>query len=49
MGGPNPLAWSEIKAWRDLMSTDLNEWEIRAIKALDTLWLRVTSEDRENG
>jgi hypothetical protein len=43
--GPNPLSWSDIKAWDDLMGLGLKEWEIRAIKALDSVWLRVMSED----
>jgi len=46
--GPNPLSWSDMKAWCDLTSTDLNEGEIRAIKALDLLWLQVMGEDETN-
>jgi len=43
--GPNPLSWSDVKAWDDLMDVGLKEWEVRAIKALDLLWLRVMGED----
>lgn len=48
-GGPNPLAWADIKAWNDLLRLDLKEWEVRAIKALDLLWLRVLGEDTDDG
>lgn len=48
-GGPNPLSWSDIKAWNDLLHVGLKEWEVRAIKALDGLWLRAVGEDAEDG
>jgi hypothetical protein len=48
MSGPNPLSWSDIKAWDDLMAIGLKNWEVRAIKALDLLWLRVMGEDSAN-
>jgi hypothetical protein len=46
---PNPLSWVDIKAWNDLMSADMTEWEIGVIKALDTTWLRVVAEARKDG
>jgi hypothetical protein len=46
--GPNPLSWPDIKAWDDLMRVGLKEWEIRAIKALDVLWLNTMGEDETN-
>jgi hypothetical protein len=48
MGGPNPLSWADIKAWDDLMRAGLKEWEVRAIKALDMVWLKVMSEGDKN-
>lgn len=48
MGGPNPLSWSDIHAWNVLMRAGLKEWEVRAIKALDNLWLRTMGEDETN-
>lgn len=48
MGGPNPLSWSDIKAYDDLFGLSLKEWEVRAIKALDVLWLRIMNEARSN-
>jgi hypothetical protein len=37
-----------MKAWDDLMDVGLKEWEVRAIKALDLLWLRLIGEDRDD-
>jgi hypothetical protein len=48
MGGPNPLSWSDIKAWDDLMRAGLKEWEVRAIKALDMIWLQSVGEGESN-
>ena len=48
MGGPNPLSWADMKAWDDLMQVGLTDWEVRAIKALDSLWLRVMSEGKQH-
>lgn len=47
--GPNPLSWSDIAAWNDLFSMGLKDWEVRVIKALDLLWLRVMGEDETHG
>ena len=49
MSGPNPLSWPDIKAFDDLFGLGLKEWEVRAIKALDLLWLRVVAEDAHDG
>jgi hypothetical protein len=49
VGGPSPLSWSDMKAWADLTNADLKDWEVHAIKALDSVWLRIVSEDRDNG
>jgi hypothetical protein len=46
--GPNPLSWSDIEAWDRLFKQNLQDWEIRAIKALDLIWLRVMGEDGKN-
>jgi len=47
MSGPNPISYDIIKAWCDLYGVSLNPWEIDTIKALDNLWIKITSE--ENG
>lgn len=44
-GRPNPLTWADVDAWDRLTRAGLQEWEVRAIKALDLLWLRVAHED----
>jgi hypothetical protein len=46
--GPNPLSWSDIKAWDDMMRVGLKDWEVRAIKALDVLWMQHTGEEETN-
>jgi hypothetical protein len=46
--GPNPLSWSDIRAYDSLFSLSLQDWEIRAIKALDLVWLRAMGEDSAN-
>lgn len=47
-GGPNPLSWSDMKAWDDLHDAGLKSWEVRAIKALDVAWLNAMDEGTEN-
>jgi hypothetical protein len=47
MSGPNPISYDIIKAWCDLYGVALNPWEIDTVKALDNLWIKITSE--ENG
>jgi hypothetical protein len=43
--GPSPLTWESILAWDTLTHADLQEWEVRVIKALDAKWLQVVHED----
>ncbi len=47
--GPNPISWPDILAWDTLTRSGLQEWEVRVIKALDALWLRMTDEDASDG
>lgn len=49
MSGPNPLSWGDLKAWDDLTGTGLKSWEVRLLKSLDRVWLRVMHEGDENG
>lgn len=37
--GPNPISWSEIKAYCDVTRTALCSWEVEAIRALDDEFL----------
>lgn len=39
--GPNPLSWSEIGEWTRLRGIRPRDWELRALRALDALYLRV--------
>jgi hypothetical protein len=48
MNGPNPLSWEGIQAWNNLMGADLTEWEVLTLKALDSTWLRVIGELRND-
>ena len=42
--GPNPLSYTEMKAWCDLCHEDLRVWEISIVKALDATFLSVQNE-----
>lgn len=47
--GPNPISWPDILAWDTLTQAGLQEWEVRVIKGIDALWLRITGEDSSDG
>ena len=49
MNGPDALSWSDIHAWNTLTRSGLKDWEVRVIKSLDLLWLRIMREDETNG
>ena len=42
--GVNPISFTEIKAWKDLLEVKTQPWEIEAILKLDEVYLRVTRE-----
>ena len=42
--GPNPLCYTEMKAWCDLHGTDLVDWEIDLVKALDATFISAQNE-----
>ena len=46
--GPNPIAWSEIRAYCDVMRVQLDPWEVEAIKAVDDVFL-ASSTDSTTG
>jgi len=33
--GPNPIGWTEMKAWAELNGESLTPWEAQALKAID--------------
>lgn len=41
--GPNPLSYSEIKAWMEVTNTPLKSWEVDAIKRLDFVYMGVAN------
>jgi len=41
--GPNPITYTEIKAWKELTETPLKAWDIQAIKRLDQVFIRVAN------
>jgi hypothetical protein len=41
MSGPNPISYTEIKAWKELTETPLLAWEVEAIKRVDVVYLGV--------
>ena len=36
---PNPISWSEIKAWAELTHTEPTPWEARLLRRLDEAFL----------
>jgi len=41
--GPNPITYTELKAWKELTETPLKAWDIQAIKRLDQVFIRVAN------
>ena len=37
--GPNPIQYSEIKAWCELTGTPLSSWHVEIIKLLDSKYI----------
>lgn len=44
--GPNPISFSELKAWADLTGRNPKPLEIQWLKALDRLWLSINAKQR---
>jgi hypothetical protein len=42
--GPCPIAYRDILAWSQLTGVKLKTWEVEFISRLDSLWLKVISE-----
>lgn len=43
--GPEPLSYSEIKAWAELTGNIPEAWEVETIKELDRVFLKEISKD----
>lgn len=39
--GPNPIQYSEIKAWSELNNIRLSSWQVEVIKSLDSTYIGV--------
>jgi len=39
--GPNPITFEQIKAWKELTGEVLSTRDVEAIKALDTVYIKV--------
>lgn len=42
--GGNPISYGEIAAYRALTGTDLSPWEVKVIRALDTVYIETASQ-----
>ena len=42
--GLNPLTWGDFTAWASLTGTTLRPWEVRMMKRLDHLFLKIHME-----
>ena len=43
-GGPSPLSYTEIMAWKSLTKTKVYAWEIEALMTLDAAYMQAASE-----
>lgn len=42
--GPNPISYAEIAAYRAVTGADLSPWEVKVIRALDTVYIETASQ-----
>lgn len=47
--GPEPIGYAEIDAWSRLTGRDPDPFEVRAIRALDRVFLHLVAEARAKG
>jgi len=43
--GPNPITYSEIRAWKEVTQNPLHPWELEAVKLLDDIYIRVMNSE----
>jgi len=46
MSGPASISWLDIQAWARLNLVELEPWELQAIRAMDTAYLRAASKQK---
>ena len=39
MSGPNPLTWTDIESWRNILDIQINPLEVELIKEIDSAYL----------
>ena len=44
--GPSPITWQDLDAWRRVTRLDPDEWEVRAICAIDDVRMRLIAEEQ---
>lgn len=42
--GGNPISYAEIAAYCAVTGTDLSPWEVKVIRALDTVYIETSSQ-----
>ena len=42
--GPNPISFTEIASYRHVTGIDLSPWEVKVIRALDTVYIETASQ-----
>lgn len=42
--GPCPISFTDIMDWKSLYSVEINAWEVRALRSLDEVYIRVISD-----
>ena len=47
MSGPQPLQWTEINAWREMMRVMVLPEEIDVLLMMDSAWLEAVGQFRE--
>lgn len=46
---PNPISYSDIADYQDVVGVRLTGFEVNAIRRLDRVWFTVINEARRNG
>ena len=46
MSGPNPLTWTDIQSWSNILKTDIRPIEAEILKEIDSVYLKYVSEDK---
>lgn len=47
MSGPNPLTWTDIESWSNILQTEVRPIEVEIIKEIDSVYLEYTAEQKK--